>query len=615
MQYLTLEEAAKRLQMSPDELREMAKKKTIRAFQDRGSWRFRSQDIDELARERGMSSDPEMPLADSGKSSKKHPAPVDDDDEVPLGREKPDPRSGPRSSASKSSSRLNPPVAGSDSDVRLVLDDGLDFDDEPASPKPTSKKKKQSSGGPDSDVRLERSSKDSGVERKKNKGPSDSDIRLQDAGGSSRRDPGLITEEIDLDAEEAKAEIPPKKKTSPKATQMANLPTTSPFEISEPDMGLEDEEKKPKKGKAEKNPKKSGTDSSSDFELIPFDESKSSTKLKEIALLEDESDDEVALGGEIAGGRAGQSGVNLRNPADSGISLEDDVPVEDDSLEFELSLDSGVTPKPAGKKASQKGAVEEDGSSEFELSLDAEDSSMDDGSSEFELSLDDDSSVEESMGDSEFELTLDNEEAEAEAEDQDIFEETSFDVPPLDDSGSEAVALDDDDADMDGSDFELSMDDESDSGSSESQVVALDDDEDSDDAAATVAKPRKKGKVAAAVEEMEMDADPIDEDSAEQEVLDEDEESAPKKKRSRAVEEDEDEEEEQGAMQPYQEPEWGPLPVVLLLPTVAVMFLVGLMGFELLRGMWGYQRPSAVGTPIIDTIARTFDDSLPNRTK
>jgi hypothetical protein len=30
-----------------------------------------------------------------------------------------------------------------------------------------------------------------------------------------------------------------------------------------------------------------------------------------------------------------------------------------------------------------------------------------------------------------------------------------------------------------------------------------------------------------------------------------------------------------------------------------------------LRGMWGYQRPSAVGTPVINAIARALDDSLP----
>src|SRR3954471_23288576 len=64
-QYYTLEEAASKLQMSPDELREMAKRKQVRAFQDRGSWRFRAQEIDELARERGLGSDPELQFGDA----------------------------------------------------------------------------------------------------------------------------------------------------------------------------------------------------------------------------------------------------------------------------------------------------------------------------------------------------------------------------------------------------------------------------------------------------------------------------------------------------------------------------------------------------------------------
>ena len=42
-----------------------------------------------------------------------------------------------------------------------------------------------------------------------------------------------------------------------------------------------------------------------------------------------------------------------------------------------------------------------------------------------------------------------------------------------------------------------------------------------------------------------------------------------------------------------------------------VLFVVGLMGFELVRGMWGYHRPSPVGRPIIDAIARQVDDTLP----
>ena len=58
VQYYTLQEAAARLHVSLEQLKEMAKKNEVRAFQDRGTLRFRAQEIDELARVRGLGSDP-----------------------------------------------------------------------------------------------------------------------------------------------------------------------------------------------------------------------------------------------------------------------------------------------------------------------------------------------------------------------------------------------------------------------------------------------------------------------------------------------------------------------------------------------------------------------------
>ena len=63
-QFYTLEEAAKALGMNPDDLKAKAQHREIRAFMDSGSWRFRVADIDELARRRGLGSDPELSLSD-----------------------------------------------------------------------------------------------------------------------------------------------------------------------------------------------------------------------------------------------------------------------------------------------------------------------------------------------------------------------------------------------------------------------------------------------------------------------------------------------------------------------------------------------------------------------
>jgi len=653
-QYLTLEEAAKQLAMAPDELREMAKKKTIRAFQDRGSWRFRSQDIEELARKRGASSDPELGLGEARKPAPKKPQdsdllPVDfaldEGDEVQLGKHTPPP--GPRSGRS---GKL--PKAGSDSDVRLVLEGDIDLgnpDPKKAEPKsgprsPRSSGRRTTPAGDsgvrlvpekdpsDSDVKVVPSSKDSGVGKKSSKSPSDSDIRLQDAGappGKRKGETGPITEEIDLDAEEQRLADEAARKGGGKGRKLTQhaptLPTESPFELSEPDLDLGG---KSGKSKSPQKPskKKKEDDSSSEFELIPFPEGKGAgLGSGDIPLLSDDDDDAVDLGAEVSGPNSGNSGINVHRPQDSGISLEGG---SSDEIEFELSLDAGNTPKPAAKSSPKSGPkakapapAGEDSSSEFELSLDDSSPTADsDSDSEFELSLDDSAGSlelkkDDSGSDSEFELSLDDEGGLAADEDAgDIFEETNFDVPSLEDeSGSEAVALEDSssETDLEGvdSDFEISMDDDSSTGEeSDSQVVDVGEEAEADDA--TVARPRKKGKAAAAavVEEEEV----VAEDEAGFDDLDEDKPKKGKKKPKAEPEEEEDEESEEDIPATVAAPaEWGALPAVILFPTVLVMFVVGIMGFEVLRGMWGFHRPSVVGKPVVDVIARQFDENLP----
>src|SRR5437762_2877317 len=137
--YYTLEESAQLLGMSPDDLKQMARKGEIRSFQDRGTWRFRIQDIQEMARRRADSSDLEIAAASSPRladtPAPRGPKPAakepevfgfklapEDDQGINLGADV-HPGKGPASSGAKksgSSKRLPPP--GSDSDVRLVAD-------------------------------------------------------------------------------------------------------------------------------------------------------------------------------------------------------------------------------------------------------------------------------------------------------------------------------------------------------------------------------------------------------------------------------------------------------------------------------------------------------------
>src|SRR4029079_7259967 len=63
--YYTLQEAADVLGMGLDDLKGLAQKNQIRSFQDRGTLRFRIQDIQELQRQRLGNSDPEVVLGDA----------------------------------------------------------------------------------------------------------------------------------------------------------------------------------------------------------------------------------------------------------------------------------------------------------------------------------------------------------------------------------------------------------------------------------------------------------------------------------------------------------------------------------------------------------------------
>ena len=101
--YLTLEEAARQLGMAPDELVRLRERSEIRGFADRGTWKFRSEDVDEFARSRDADSSPDVPIIDDATARKA------------AGGD-----SGMRKGSS--SGRFN---KTSDSDVRLLLDETL----------------------------------------------------------------------------------------------------------------------------------------------------------------------------------------------------------------------------------------------------------------------------------------------------------------------------------------------------------------------------------------------------------------------------------------------------------------------------------------------------------
>jgi excisionase family DNA binding protein len=629
--YYTLEEAAQILGMTADNLKHVARKGEIRSFQDRGTWRFRVQDIQEMARQRGLGSDVDLVLGEAlkpkaGDSPTRRPK-VDSDVLSVLGQEPPgsdevilvDLPSPTPSPTSKPASGRNlqktPPPAvkdPSDSDVRLTaegssIDFAVDDADEakmvdtptpPRSSKPASGKTskivlqgpKSPSGAhtggitsepappssrrivrdSDSDVKLVDASpspSDSNVNIAggASKASTDSDIRLEaPKGPAPRADEGLLTDEIDLDADlrkEAQASKPQSKSRVSQGKQQLKQktppPSKSPFELTESGMAPRQPGKPPSDDAIPTLP-----DSSSDFELTPVGDSQSPLELGssdefELAL----PNDAVELGQEPIGLKDKDSGINLNNPADKGISLEG--PTSDsDSIEFELSLDSHEpTPKPAP--------------AEPEIASD----------SEFELTLDDSGGLAPLESDA-------GSPTEKAAAEKDIFE-TDFEVPALeDDSGSEALALDETSSDFD---LALEPDDISIDDESGSQVVAVDESA-VDEGAATVARPSKGARGRGAVVAEDDDLGGLFGEVGEEEPGAELEPAAAGGYREVAVE---------AAPAP-----WGVLPVAVLLPCIIVLFIVGMMGFELVQNTNGYRPPGfftkAIGEPVANMLGVPF---------
>jgi hypothetical protein len=441
-EYITLDQAAQHLGVSKDQFLELADKHKLRRFNGPDTVRFWKHQVEEIGRQMGVGSDPELQPKDAGPKPESSDvfafdiAPAEGSSQILVGGAK---------------------KPGSDSDVRLVPQ-GSDIELKAGAPNPTSSTTGKS-GGPtssisskvkldsDSDVKLVED--DSAVPiGRESPGAGDSDARLKSSSSKlldsgvrlvedrPRRkgsDSGLITEELDLDAELRQAERsakPPSSKSK-----------VAPFELAR-----EEKAKEP-------------TPSSSEFDLAPgkpanqpsdslFDSSSEQIKLDP----EDDSSIHVSASRDL--GLSEGSGVNLHRPSDKGISLEKD-PGESSSetITFDLAVDEAKKPsskkKPSGKKAPAK-APEADSSSEFELTLDdaglaplEEDKGSKDvfktdlgaaaakaTDSSGELSLD---SSEEFSETSDFELALDEESSSVEGE-------TGSEVIVIDEDAGEAEA-------------------------------------------------------------------------------------------------------------------------------------------------------------------------------
>jgi hypothetical protein len=440
-QTYTLEEAADKLNLSVEEFKRRLRTEwtQIRSFRDGSTLRFRSNEIDELARSYGLGSSDELPLADAGghdvptagpAAPADAPLQLDDSDETFVLT--------PDAATGQSSKRLK--GAKADSDVRL----------EKATPKPPAADDEESILTEQFDV---------------------------SAGGSGK----LSGKSGKLSAAQLKSGDSGKHKAGDSGSQKGS--------------GSSGKSKSGSSGSKSKAAK--ADDSSSEFELSLDPDSDEF----ELSLAPDSSE-EVALGEMPAGPatgskKSGNSGINLNRPTDSGVSLEKKKPADDEEIDFELSLDAPGSG--ASSKKLSSGKLKQDSDSEFELTLEEPSDLTTDAApaaaagdkkgdifeaTDFDIpALEDDSASEA--------VSLDEADTDLESSDFDLALDEA-DVAADEESGSEVVALDDqpgrkkkgkkrrgdDDEDVDLGDVDL---DEGPSASKALRGVRRDDDEDEDD--------------------------------------------------------------------------------------------------------------------------------------
>ena len=228
-----------------------------------------------------------------------------------------------------------------------------------------------------------------------------------------------------------------------------------------------------------------------------------------------------------------------------------------------LQLDDSQVSDPGFSSSIELQSDPVEDSSEFELSVDESGSDI--------LSLDGSMAgegggtqiVDDSSSDSEFELNLDE------------------------DAGNNSNGSDGGDGGLDSS-FELEPSD-SDSGS---QVVEVEDGNDADPMEAT-----------AEFNELEVVEDgsssqvvAIDDVEEVQEIIEE------------VTEVVTDEVEEERTLVYASDAPWGPLPTIVLIPGVLILFVVGLMSLELMRGMYGFNKGTGFTSIIIKPLAEMFTD-------
>ena len=324
--YLSLEEAAQQVGIGIDELKRLREKGDIRGFADRGTWKFKYEDVLELGRRRQGNSDPDLPfLADDA-----------DDAKIRLGEED----MGDQPTIIRGH--------GSDSDVKLVPDS-------PGSgANPFDAKLIDS----DSDIQIQQNWGGSDVRQAPNissdirespfykVGDSDSDVKLVDdanagskASGSDVRKAASDVRESPFSADSDSDVKLVDEKTQPDQALLKGLKgSDSEIRLAPPDDDSVSDVRFTPPSDSDVALLRPG-DSSVALDFTPDDSQSASV------LSEDESG--IAISGDSAMMLASESGISLEGPSDSGISLEsgseEGITLADDSGISLMGTDSGIS--------------------------------------------------------------------------------------------------------------------------------------------------------------------------------------------------------------------------------------------------------------------------------
>ena len=612
--YLSLEEAARLLDLTTEQLKKVREQGDIRGFADRGSWKFREQDIEEFLRSRQSDSSPDFPIITAGSSS----SVLDEPDAADL--------------------------SSSDSDVRLFFDESL-FSDDESKGLATAGSDVRLSGdsGPgldedESDDALDLSGWDSDVKTS----DSDSDVKLVGAGTQADSNLGDTTQMAGNSDSDVVMMMP-------EADSEVNLSPDSGFKISDSDsdvrLSVEEDDSDVQlaedDGSDDANLASTalfdGDDSDSDVKLMgsddlllshddsdsdvklsadlnrtdsdirlaepsPVPKSKASPALKKTNQLQFPPDDsDLKLINTGSGVKKNSPGSGLGLDADeSGISLEMDSGI---SLEAD---DSGIS-----LESYDSGAILRDDSGitleAFESGTNLGDDSgitLDAGDSGISLDLDDDSGI--SMQPDDMSRTMPMQAisgAQAALADSTAMT-TQFEIP-------KAAAGHD-------SEFELAgLDDDDDEVGNNTGVLTFEDDD--LDSSRTVAVPALSGAavqddvVEYAEDELEDEAASVDDDEFGDEEFEDDSDLD-----VHDSEEFEDEDFEAGQSQVAGFPtatrtvradvDWGIGTKLMIGFSAMVSVLCAVVGIELVRTMWMWTQPSdgASASGILQMIGGAF---------